>query len=467
MELKKNDIRESEIIDYTVEGSGVCRIDGRAVFVPNTAVGDRLRVRILKATKKAVYGKAEEILVPSDDRITPDCDVFMKCGGCCFRHISYASELEFKQKRVYDALTRIGGIDGSLIQKIKGSDSAEHYRNKAQLPVTRDRDGRIRVGFFAAASHRVIPLDRCMLHAEPFDRAIEIFLNWANKYNIEPYDEKTHSGVLRHLYLRFAEKTGELMVCVIINAKNLPYSNELVEMMRKLPELKTVVLNINTEKTNVITGKKCIDLYGDGYITDELCGLRFRISPLSFYQVNRTQAERLYGIARELADLKENETLLDLYCGTGTIGLSMAKNAKHLIGAEIIEQAVKDARINAGANGIENAEFICADSGKAAQMLRDRNEKPDCIIVDPPRKGCSEEVIRTIADMGPTRVVYVSCDPATLARDIKLFAETGYKVQTAVPVDMFPRTAHVETVCLLSKLFSQGSTAVEFDLEKK
>ncbi len=451
MELKKNDIKESEIIDYTVEGSGVCRIDGRAVFVPNTAVGDRLRVRILKATKKAAYGKAEEILVPSDDRIIPDCDVFMKCGGCCFRHISYASELDFKQKRVCDALTRIGGIDKSLIQKIKGSDNTEHYRNKAQLPVTRDRDGRIRVGFFAAASHRVIPLDRCMLHAEPFDRTIKIFLTWANKYNIEPYDEKTHSGVLRHLYLRFAEKTGELMVCVIINKKSLPYSDELVEMLRELPELKTAVLNINTERTNVITGKKCINLYGDGYITDELCGLRFRISPLSFYQVNRTQAERLYGIARELAELNKDETLLDLYCGTGTIGLSMAKNAKHLIGAEIIEQAVKDARINAEANGIDNAEFICADSGKAAQMLRDRNEKPDCIIVDPPRKGCSEEVIRTIAEMEPARVVYVSCDPATLARDIKLFEETGYKVQTAVPVDMFPRTGHVECVVLMTK----------------
>ena len=451
--LKKNDIYKTEIIDYTTEGSGVCKIDGMAVFVPSSAVGDVAEIKILKTTKNYAFGKIENILSPSPDRLSPDCNIFHKCGGCTFRHITYQSELAFKQKRVYDALTRIGGIDGSLIGEIIGSDNSSFYRNKAQLPVTLDSDGNVKVGFFAQRTHRVITLDDCQLQSRSFPPAINIFLEWANSNHISTYDEKTHSGILRHLYLRYAEKTDELMVCIVANANELRKEKQLVQMLcESLPNLKSVVLNTNTDKTNVITGKKCRTLYGDGYITDILCDMKFRISPLSFYQVNRTQAEKLYKKAAEFADLKSNETLLDMYCGTGTIGLTMAHKVKTLIGVEIIPQAVEDAKNNASLNGITNAEFICADASKAAETLRKRHIKPDCIILDPPRKGCESSLIDTISEMSPQRVVYVSCDPATLARDVKLFSEKCDAVQKAVPVDLFPRTPHVECVVLMTQI---------------
>ena len=452
MTLKKNDIYQAEIIDYTTEGSGVCKIDGFAVFVPSSAVGDKADIKILKSAKNYAFGKIETILSPSPDRISPDCHIFNRCGGCTFRHITYPSELAFKQKRVFDALTRIGGIDGSLVGEIIGADESNFYRNKAQLPITLDSNGNVKVGFFAQRTHRVIPLDDCQLQSRAFSPAIDIFLKWANQNHISVYDETTHSGILRHLYLRYAEKTDELMFCIVANANELRKEKQLVQMLSdNLPNLKSVVLNTNTDKTNVITGQKCRTLYGDGYITDILCDMKFRISPLSFYQVNRSQAEKLYQKAAEFADLKPNETLLDMYCGTGTIGLTMAKYVKNLIGVEIIPQAVEDAKNNAVLNGIANAEFICADAAKAAETLRKRNIKPDCIILDPPRKGCESSLIDTIAEMSPQRVVYVSCDCATLARDVKLFTEKGYSVQKAIPVDLFPRTPHVECVVLMTK----------------
>lgn len=449
--MEKNEIYETEIIDYTTEGSGVCRIEGMAVFVPNTAVGDRARVRIVKTEKRFAYGRLEELISPSPDRTEPDCGVFGRCGGCVFRHISYEAELRFKQKRVYDALTRIGGIDGSLIENIVGSARSDAYRNKAQFPLTVDKSGRICAGFFAPRSHRVVISDSCALQSAEFTRAQEIFLGWANSEGLSVYDERTHRGALRHLYLRGAEATGELMVCIVANAEKLRGEDRLVNMLREgLPSLKTVVLNINREKTNVITGTVCRPLYGDGYITDRLCGLNYRISPLSFYQVNRDQAQRLYGIAAELAELKRGETLIDMYCGTGTIGLSMAAKAKSLIGVEVVPQAVEDARLNAERNGITNAQFICSDAAQAANSLAARGIGADCVILDPPRKGCEAALIHTVSEMSPKRIVYVSCDPATLARDIRLFAENGYDVKQAVPVDMFPRTGHVETVVLMS-----------------
>ena len=452
MQLKKNDIYETEIIDYTTEGSGVCKINGMAVFVPCSAVGDKANVRILKPAKNYAFGKIETILSPSPDRISPDCHIFRQCGGCTFRHITYQSELAFKQKRVYDALTRIGGIDGSLVGEIIGADESDFYRNKAQLPITLDSNGNVKVGFFAQRTHRVVALDDCKLQSRAFAPAIRIFLEWANQNHISVYDEKTHTGILRHLYLRHAEKTNELMVCIVANTSELRKEKQLVQMLSEnLQNLKSVVLNTNTDKTNVITGKKCRTLYGDGYITDILCDMKFRISPLSFYQVNRSQAEKLYRKAAEFADLKRNETLLDMYCGTGTIGLTMAGYVKNLIGVEIIPQAVEDAKNNAVLNGISNAEFICADAAKAAETLRSRNIKPDCIILDPPRKGCESSLIDTISEMSPQRVVYVSCDAATLARDVKLFSEKGYPVQKAMPVDLFPRTPHVECVVLMTK----------------
>lgn len=452
MALKKNEIYNAEIVDYTTEGSGVCKIDGMAVFVPSAAVGDIAEIKILKAAKNYAFGKIENIITPSDNRISPDCSVFGKCGGCIFRHIDYKSELDFKQKRVYDTLTRIGGINGDLIGNIIGADNSEHYRNKAQLPVTLDSEGKVHVGFFAPRSHRVIPLDDCKLQSKSFDKAVRIFLEWANKNHIQPYDEGTHSGILRHLYLRYAEMTDELMVCIVANAKELRKEKQLVQMLAEnLRNLKSVVLNTNTEKTNVITGKICRTLYGEGYITDILCEMKFRISPLSFYQVNRLQAERLYQKASEFADLKSDETLLDMYCGTGTIGLTMAKRVRNLIGVEIIPQAIEDAKSNAAENNITNTEFICADAAMAAETLKKRNIRPDCIVLDPPRKGCENSLIDTVSEMSPKRIVYVSCDPATLARDVKIFSEKGYFVQKAVPVDLFPRTPHVETVVLMSR----------------
>lgn len=450
--IKKNEIYETKIIDYTTEGSGVCKIDGMTVFVPSTAVGDRAEVRILKTAKSYAFGKVEKMLEPSKDRIQSDCPVSEKCGGCLFRHITYQAELEFKQKRVYDALTRIGGLPGEIIGRIVGAENSNNYRNKAQLPVAYDKDGKLCVGFFAPRSHRVIPMNGCMLQSSSFSKAAEVFLSWAEKNKIPPYDESMHKGVLRHLYLRYAEKTDQLMVCVVANADELRHEKDLVAALcSELPNLQTVVLNINKDKTNVITGKTCRTLYGDGYITDELCGLKFRISPLSFYQVNRDQAERLYGIAAGYADLRPDETLLDLYCGTGTIGLSMADKVKKLIGVEIIPQAVEDAGRNALENNIYNAEFICADAGKAAIDLHRRGITPDCIVIDPPRKGCDKELITTIVQMSPERIVYVSCDPATLARDLAIFNTQGYTTLKATPVDLFPRTGHVECVVLMTK----------------
>ena len=465
--MKKNEIYTAEIIDYTAEGNGVCRIDGMAVFVPNAAVGDIADIRILKPAKNFAYGKIENIITPSDDRQEPDCDIFRKCGGCTFRHISYEAELRFKQKRVTDALTRIGGISAEKVLPIIGAEKINGYRNKAQLPLTVDKDGHICAGFFASKSHRVVPLEECALQSPVFNEVSRVFLEWANEEKLTVYNEREHKGVLRHLYIRHAKKTDELMVCVVINADNVKGEKRLTDkLVNTFDNLKTVVININKEKTNVITGKKSRVIYGDGYITDELCGLKFRISPLSFYQVNRDQAERLYVIAADFADLKKGETLLDLYCGTGTIGLSMADKAGKLIGAEIIPQAIDDARLNAERNGIENARFICGDAGEAAERLKNEGISPGCIIVDPPRKGCDGKLIETVCIMSPKRIVYVSCDPATLARDVRIFEEKGYDVKKAVPVDMFPRTAHVETVVLMSRPLTEHEKYGEYFMNR-
>ncbi len=452
--LNKNQIYQAEITGLTSEGNGVCHIDSMAVFVPNTAVGDILNVRIVKVLKKYAFGIIENIITPSSDRVTPDCHISTKCGGCILRHISYEAELKFKYQRVYDAITRIGGIDGSLVGEIVPSDSTIAYRNKAQLPIAYGKDGNITVGFFAQRSHRVIPVDNCLLHSEVFNPIIDCFIDFANKYKLTPYDEKSHSGLLRHLYMRHAMGTDEIMVCIIINGKKLPHEEELCEKLLTVENrIKTIVINKNCDKTNVITGKECRNIFGTGYITDKLCGFLFRISPLSFYQVNRSQAEKLYTIAKDFAELQPDETLLDLYCGTGTIGLTMANYVKKLYGVEIIPQAIEDAKINAKINGITNAEFFCGDASLAAEKLAKQGIKADCIIIDPPRKGCDATLIETVTKkFSPSRVVYVSCDPATLARDLKIFNESGYSIKKITPVDLFPRTGHVESVVLLTKV---------------
>lgn len=446
--MKKNDELILEINDITREGSGVGKYNDMVIFVPLTAVGDIVKVKILKVKKSFCYGKAEEILTPSKDRILPDCEVFNKCGGCVYRHLDYSAECNLKENQVFEVMKRIGKTDVKP-NKIISAENTTHYRNKAQYPVSADG----KAGFYAFHSHRIIPCDDCLLQPPIFSPIIKAFEEWIRKFNISVYDETSHKGLLRHIYLRIAEKTEEIMVTAVINGDFLPNSNELIEKLKCVcgDLLKSVQININKSDTNVILGDKCKTLFGEDYITDILCGVKVRLSPLSFYQVNRAMAERLYEKAAEYAE-PENKTLLDLYCGAGTIGLSMAKKAKKIIGVEIVAEAVEDAKFNAKANEIENAKFICADAAEAAEQLAKSGISADVVIVDPPRKGCSQELIETISQkFSPEKVVYVSCDPATLARDVEIFSRLGYFLKEYTPVDLFPRTSHVETVALLVK----------------
>lgn len=465
--IKKNDLFEAEITAMTAEGSGICRADGMAVFVPGTAVGDRCVVRVIKVLKKYAFGRLEELLTPSPDRTTPDCSIAGPCGGCVYRHITYEAELKIKTQRVRDALERIGGFENIPMEPILGAPSRTRYRNKCQLPIGLSKNGEMQMGFYAVNSHRIIDTHTCLLQPEVFDRAAEAFRAWQKLSGESIYDEAAHSGVLRHLYMRCGEKSGEVLVCIVANGAKLHGEDLLVKMLREaVPEITGIVLNINRERTNVVLGRELRTLWGKPTIRDTLCRLEFEISPHAFYQVNRTQAEALYNKAAEYAGLTGAETLLDLYCGTGTIGLSMASRAKKLIGAEIIPSAVENARKNAAHNHVTNAEFLCGDAKDAARILYERGERPDVIVIDPPRKGCDAAVITTIAAMRPTRVVYVSCDPATLARDLKQFTAEDYNIEAVTPVDMFPGTAHVETVCLLSKLNVKHHIEVEITMDE-
>jgi len=451
MNLKKNDILKLNVHSLSSEGSGVARTDeGITVFIPDSAIGDELMVRIVKVQKTYAFGKVEEILTPSPDRITPTCSVGTKCGGCVYCHISYEAELRAKEQRVKDAIERIAKLCVP-VNSIISTGEVSRYRNKAMIPVGVSKEVDIAMGFYSKHSHRIVESGDCTLQPQCFLKASEILRAFLKSHNISVYNETTRKGLFRHLYLRIAEKTNELMVTLVINGSDLPYSDVLVDALRaELPNLKSVVLNTNREDTNVVLGKISRTLYGEGFITDELCNLKFKISPQSFYQVNRKGAELLYSKAAEYANLTGNEILLDLYCGTGTIGLSMAHKAKRLIGVEIVPKAIDDAKENAKANGIDNARFICGDAAKAADALKAEGLTPDVIIIDPPRKGCDKSLIKTISDFNPGRVVYVSCDPATLARDLAVFAELGFNAQEVTPVDMFPRTSHVESVVLLT-----------------
>ena len=448
--LKKNDELSLEITGFTSEGSGVGHVNGQAVFVAGAAAGDTVRAVIIKAKPNYAVGKLLHIEKASPDRIQPDCPVFPRCGGCVFRHVSYEAELRLKQQRVEDAFRRIGHIEAP-VSPIRGANSPDRYRNKAQYPVAMC-NGRLQTGFYAPFSHRVIDCKNCLLQPEAFARLLRAAAKWAEKYKIPVYDEQTGKGLLRHVYLRRGFATGEVMVCLVVNGERVYKTEQLVAALTAADKnVKTVLLNHNAEKTNVILGKKNTVLYGPGYIEDVLCGKRFRISPLSFYQVNHDQAERLYTQAAAFALQGETKVLLDLYCGTGTIGLTMADKVETLIGAEIVPDAVEDAKVNAGLNGAINAEFICADAAEAAKTLKARGLTPDAVLLDPPRKGCDAAVLETVAEMRPQRIVYISCDPATLARDCAALATLGYETREIVPFDLFPRTAHVETVCLLSR----------------
>lgn len=440
----------------SAEGNGVCRYTEEGadialtVFVPQTAVGDVIECRIVKVQSRLAYGKVERVITPSDHRIAVDCPVFGKCGGCVYRHVSYEAELSYKWQRVADALQRIGGLSITP-EPIVGCENPDRYRNKGQYPVTAG-EHRPLIGLYAARSHRVVEQHDCLLQPPVFKTILDTVAAWMKQQRVKPYDETTRTGLLRHIYIRKGERSGQVMVCLVCTSGKVPQPQRLVEMLRQnVPQLTSVMVNLNKADTNVILGEQTFSLYGEDHITDTLCGLNFRLSPLSFYQVNTEQAERLYTIARDYAVEDDTRVLLDLYCGTGTIGLSMARDTEQLIGVEIIPQAVEDAKRNAAQNGVENARFFAADAAEAAKRLEREGVRPDTVVLDPPRKGCDESLIDTVVRMQPKRITYVSCDPATLARDLKRFAERGYVTEKVTPVDMFPRTAHVESVASLTR----------------
>ena len=448
--MEKNKIYRAEIVGYSGDGSSIARIHNMVVFVPGGAVGDQCDIRILKVTKRYAFGRIEKIFAASKHRIEPECPHAAKCGGCCYWHLTYEEELRAKSRKVKDALQRIGGIDMEP-ELVCGSDRIRHYRNKAQYPVGRDETGVI-TGFYRVRSHDIIPMEHCLIQTEEADTLARCVRDWMTACHIAPYNEVTRNGLIRHIYVRTGFATGEVLLCLVSKSAALPHLEQLVEAARQaVPGLVGIVLNINKKTGNAILGDQYIMAWGSSTLEDILCGNRFRISPASFYQVNRAQAERLYEAALEYAALDAEKTALDFYCGAGTITLALAREAKSVIGTEVIPAAVKNARENAKINGISNVKFLCADAGQAAAMLAHEGMHPDVIVVDPPRKGMDTATIQAISDMQPERVVYVSCDPATLARDLKLLGEKGYQVRRYRVYDLFPRTAHVETVVLLTR----------------
>lgn len=461
MELAKNQEHTVTIEGYGEGGMGVARIDGRVVFVHGALRGEKCRVLILKTLKSVAFAKVLEVIEPSSERITPDCPYFPRCGGCTYRHIRYEEELRLKKQRVQDNLSRIGGSDVT-VEEILGAQDTLRYRNKAQYPVSKDGA----VGFYRARTHEVIEREHCLLVRPEADAAAEALREYMQSCRVAGYDEKTGRGLVRHLYIR-SNAAGESLICVLVNGDKLPKEDRLVTLLRDAcPKCTGIVLGTNTKKGNVILGDRYRTLWGSDRLEDTLCGKTFRLSVPSFYQVNRVQAERLYAKAIEFAGLTGQETVLDLYCGAGTITLALSDHAKKVLGAEIVPEAIDDARENAARNGVKNAEFFCGDASDVAKKLARENLRPDVITVDPPRKGLAADVVESIAEMQPGRVVYVSCDSATMARDVKRLADLGYTAQRACAVDMFPRADHVETVVLLSKgEIDSKKVRVEFSLE--
>lgn len=449
------------VIDgYASDGAGVARLDGMVVFVQGGIRGEACDVRLTHVGRSALWGRVEEVVNPSPARIFPRCLHYTKCGGCQFRHMNYAEELEAKRIRVEDALRRLGGAE-IHVSAILGAEQVDRYRNKAQFPVAKGP----RIGFYRPRSHDVIDVDDCLLQGEAAARLRGAVKEWMAEYSIPAYNERTFTGLVRHVYVR-TNRAGRSLCCLLVNGRGVPREAELVRALRRAePNLAGIVLGVNEKHNNVILGDSYRTLWGEDFLSDTLCGLTFRLSVPSFYQVNPAQTEVLYGKALEFAGLTGAETVLDLYCGIGTISLVMARKAGMVWGAEVVPQAVDDAIANARRNHIENARFLCADAGEAARYLEGEGVRPDVVCVDPPRKGLAEDVVDTIADMGPERVVYVSCDPGTLGRDVKRFAGRGYTLKKAVAVDMFPRTAHVETVVLLSRETNPLTVEVRMEVE--
>ena len=470
MPLQKNQILILRIERLSSDGSGVAHsADGEAVFVPGTAPGDEARVRIVKDCGRYAFGILDELLTPSPDRIPVDCPVAGPCGGCSLRHLDYAAELRAKQESVLDAFRRIGGLEVPVLD-ILPSPEVDRYRNKVQFPVGVDKNGAPCIGFYAGRTHRIVPCPDCRLQPGVLNEIGNALCAFFAQQGIRPYDEQSGKGLVRHIFLRRGAHSGQIMVCLVCTRAKLPHAEQLCTALRgQFPAISTILLNVNAKNTNVILGSENHILYGPGYIEDTLCGVPVRLGPLSFYQVNTLAAERLYGVAAQYAQLTPDDALLDLYCGMGTIGLSMADQCRELIGVEIVPEAIESAKANAARMGkavAAKSRFFCADAGQAATQLAAEGLHPDIVMLDPPRKGCDEATLSAVVRMAPRRVVYVSCNPATAARDAAWLEKNGYHAEKVQPVDLFPRTKHCETVVLLSKgEVDSKKIRVEFSLE--
>lgn len=450
--MKKDDFVTLTIEDMGVDGEGIGHVDGCTLFVKDALIGDVIKAKIMKMKKNYGYARMMEILTPSKDRVEPKCAFHKQCGGCQIQALSYEKQLEYKKKKVLNNLTRIGGLKDLPEFDVIGMDNPYHYRNKAQFPFGTDKNGEVVTGFYAGRTHSIISNTNCYLGVEENQQILEIILNHLKKYNIPAYDEQTGRGLLRHVLIRKGFVTGELMVCLILNGTRMPEAKELVEELIKIPGMTSITINVNTKQTNVIMGQEMRSVWGQDYITDYIGNVKYQISPLSFYQVNPVQTRKLYERALEYAEVESGETVWDLYCGIGTISLFLAQKAKQVYGVEIVPQAIEDAKHNAALNGFTNAEFYV---GKAEEVLpekyREEGIKADVIVVDPPRKGCDEALLQTIVQMKPKRVVYVSCDSATLARDLKYLTAEGYEIAKGTVVDQFPHTVHTEAVVKLER----------------
>lgn len=451
MMIQKNDIVKLSITGMSSEGNGIGRVNDLVVFVPNTAVGDIALVKIVKVLKSYAFGRVEQIIAPSQDRIKNNCPVFEKCGGCAYRHISYEAETKEKEKQIFHNMYSIGKTQFEEESILFNADKIERYRNKGQYPVGLNEKGEIIFGFFAPRSHRIVPVNDCLLQPKVFSEILDVIKAFLTEKKISVYNETTKKGLIRHVYLRQGSVSGEIMVCLVVNGKTFTDINELCQRLsKKFSQIKSIILNINQTENNVILGEKCITLWGSDTISDVMCGLTVKLSPLSFYQINHDMAERVYRLAAELAAPTGNETLLDLYCGAGLIGLSMADKVKKVVGIEVVSDAVQNAKQNAANNNIYNADFFCGDASLVEKLIK-QGYRFDIAVVDPPRKGCSPDVLNALAQSGAEKIVYVSCNSATLARDLNILCQKGYSTEKVIPADLFPRTIHCETVALLER----------------
>ncbi|MEE1528421.1 MAG: 23S rRNA (uracil(1939)-C(5))-methyltransferase RlmD [Blautia sp.] len=467
MEFKKNDLVTVKIEDMGHDGEGIGKAEGYTLFIKDTVIGDVVEAKIMKMKKNYGYARLVRVLEASKDRTEPKCSVARACGGCQLQFLTYEKQLEFKKNKVVGNLERIGGFSDISVEKVMGMENPWRYRNKAQFPVGKDKEGNLITGFYAGRTHSIIPNTNCYLGVEVNEEILNAVLDYMRENHVEPYDEVTGKGLVRHILIRYGFKTKEIMVCIIINGRKIPNAAGLVEKLKDISGMTSITLNVNTKRNNVILGNEILSLWGKDYITDYIGEVKYQISPLSFYQVNPVQTEKLYGTALEYAGLTGKEIVWDLYCGIGTISLFLAQKAQKVYGVEIVPAAIEDARKNAELNGIENAEFFV---GKAEEVLPAKYKEDgvyaDVIVVDPPRKGCDGALIETMLSMKPERIVYVSCDSATLARDLKVLCEKEYQVEKVAVCDMFPGSVHVETVVLLSKgEVDSKKIRVEFSLE--